>query len=84
MGKRSYSTKDAFKKQRLSTIAGYRASTKDFISPFEYGGTANKDLFLGWFEQILCPNLDPGDYVVFDNTSIHYTTPINKTIFSII
>ena len=27
--------------------------------------------FLGWFEQILCPNLIVGDYVVIDNASIH-------------
>jgi transposase len=52
-------------------MAGYRASSKDLIAPFEYSGTANKDLFLGWFEQILCPNLEPGDYVVIDNASIH-------------
>jgi isftu1 transposase len=71
IGKRSYSKKDAFTKQRLSTIAGYRAGTKDLIAPFEYCGTANKDLFLGWFEQILCPNLEVGDYVVLDNASIH-------------
>ena len=55
----------------MSTIAGYRASSKDLIAPFEYSGTANKDLFLGWFEQILCLNLEPGDYVVIDNASIH-------------
>lgn len=71
IGTRSYSTKNAFKKQRLSTIAGYRSSTKDLIAPFEYSGTANKDLFLGWFEQVLCPSLNPGDYVVIDNASIH-------------
>ena len=52
IGTRSYSTKNAFKKQRLSTIAGYRSSTKDLIAPFEYSGTANKDLFLGWFEKV--------------------------------
>jgi hypothetical protein len=71
IGERSYSAKDAFKKQRLITIAGYRASSKELISPFEYSGTANKDLFLGWCEQILCPNLEVGEYVIIDNASIH-------------
>ena len=46
-------------------------ATGDLIAPFEYEGTANKDLFLGWFEQILCPTLDVGDYIVLDNASIH-------------
>jgi transposase len=62
---------NAFKKHRLSTIAGYRLNSKELISPFEYMVTANKDLFLGWFEQILCPNLKPGEYVIIDNESIH-------------
>ena len=46
IGKRSYSTKDAFTKQRLSTIVGYRYGDNDMIA----SGIANKDLFLGWFE----------------------------------
>lgn len=71
IGKRSYATKDAFSKERLSTIAGYRRGTKDLIAPFEYRGTANRDLFLGWFEQMLCPQLEFGDFVVLDNASIH-------------
>jgi isfu1 transposase len=63
--------RNAFKNERLSTIAGYRRTTGDLIAPFEYTGTANKDLFLGWFEQVLCPTLNLGDYVVLDNASIH-------------
>ena len=59
------------KKERLSTIAGYHHSTHNLITPFEYTGTANNDLFIGWFEQMLCPYLNKGDYVVLDNVSIH-------------
>jgi transposase len=59
------------KKERLSTIAGYRHTTHDLIAPFEYTGTANSDLFIGWFEQMLCPSLNEGDYVILDNASIH-------------
>ena len=55
----------------MSTIAGYRYGCNEIIAPFEYSGTANKDLFLGWFEQILCPCLSVGDYVILDNASIH-------------
>ena len=70
-GTKSYGEKNAFKNERLSTIAGYRRTTGDLIAPFEYIGTANKDLFLGWFEQVLCPTLNIGDYAVLDNASIH-------------
>lgn len=71
IGKRSYSFKNAFTKKRLSTIAGYRHHNQELLAPFEYAGTANKNLFLGWFEQILIPTLDSGDYIILDNASIH-------------
>ncbi|QGP55824.1 hypothetical protein PsalMR5_04859 (plasmid) [Piscirickettsia salmonis] len=31
----------------------------------------NKDLFLGWFEQELCPKLNPGQVIIMDNASFH-------------
>lgn len=75
-GNRSYSSQHAFATSRLSTIAGYKYGNKEIIAPFEYKGTANKDLFIGWFEQMLCPQLEIGDFVILDNASIHKSDEI--------
>ena len=35
-------------------------------------GSDNKTVTThGWFDQYLCPNLEPGDYVIMDNASFH-------------
>ena len=52
-------------------IAGYRYASKDMIAPFEYKGYTDLSLFIGWFEQILCPKLKKGDCVILDNASFH-------------
>ena len=71
LGKKTYAEQNAFKTQRLSTIAAYRKSDKDIIAPFEFKGHTDLALFIGWFEQMLCPNLHTGDYVIMDNAAFH-------------
>ena len=75
-GDRSYVEKQANKGKRTSTIAGYRHNSREVISPFEFKGTADTGLFLGWFEHYLCPNLNYGDCVVLDNARIHRNSEI--------
>ncbi|WP_075883881.1 transposase [Candidatus Protochlamydia sp. W-9] len=43
----------------------------DIIAPFCYQGTCNTDLFNLWLEQILVPELKPGQVVILDNASFH-------------
>lgn len=45
-GTKSYGEKNAFKNERLSTIAGYRRTTGDLIAPFEYTGTVQIRTYL--------------------------------------
>lgn len=71
VGERAYAEQIAFKTERLSTIAAYRRDSKEIIAPFEYQGYTDLSLFTGWFDQILCPHLQPGDYVILDNASFH-------------
>ena len=52
-------------------LAAYRYHDKKLIAPFEYKGSTDSHLFSGWFDQYLCPNLEPGDYVIMDNASFH-------------
>ena len=68
-GARSYAEQSGFKKNRLSIVAAY--NDKKLIAPFEFSGQMNSDLFLGWFEQILCPQLTEGQTIIMDNASFH-------------
>lgn len=70
-GERSYAEQSGFRKERLSIVAGYVYGTKEFIAPFEFAGHTDTALFNGWFENILCPALRPGQVVILDNASFH-------------
>ncbi|WP_155080275.1 IS630 family transposase [Piscirickettsia salmonis] len=70
-GVRSYAEQAGFKRKRLSLVAGLKYSDKSLVAPFEFSGAMNKDLFLGWFEQELCPKLNPGQVIIMDNASFH-------------
>ena len=70
-GTRSYAEKLGFASNRKNIVAGYNCATKDIIAPFEYKGYTDKSLFIAWFENMLCPNLSPGQVVILDNASFH-------------
>ena len=70
-GEKSYSEQLAFYTERTNILAAYRYHDKELIAPFEYKGSTDYHLFSGWFEQCLCPELKPGDYVIMDNASFH-------------
>lgn len=71
VGKKTYTQIVGGKKERVSIVAGYCLGTKSTIAEFEYSGTMTKDLFTGWFEQILIPKLIPGKVIIMDNASVH-------------
>ena len=54
---------------RESFIAAQNSST--ILAPFCYTGTCNTDLFNAWLQQILIPELRPGQVVILDNASFH-------------
>lgn len=43
----------------------------------------NADIFLGYIEQSLLPNLKPGQYVVMDNARVHKSDAIENLIESV-
>ncbi|WP_338140403.1 transposase [Candidatus Rhabdochlamydia porcellionis] len=43
----------------------------NILAPFCYTGTCNTQLFNMWLEQILIPELKPGQVVILDNASFH-------------
>ena len=70
-GHKTYSEQLSHYTEKLNLLAAYRYYDKELIAPFEYNGSTDFHLFCGWFEQCLCPNLKPGDYVIWDNASFH-------------
>lgn len=44
---------------------------KEILAPFCYTGTCNTQLFEAWVEQVLCPELKPGQVVILDNATFH-------------
>lgn len=49
---------------RLGTLRG-------FIAPFVLDGPVNREAFKAYVEQVVCPELRPGDIVIMDNLSSH-------------
>ena len=43
----------------------------EILAPFGYTGTCDAKLFNFWPENMLIPNLKPGQIVIMDNASIH-------------
>lgn len=43
----------------------------EILAPFGYTGTCDAKLFNFWLENMLIPNLKPGQIVIMDNASIH-------------
>jgi transposase len=50
-------------------IAGLRMG--GVVAPAVFDGAINGDLFTAWVEQVLTPELRPGDVVILDNLSSH-------------
>ncbi|HET8962917.1 MAG TPA: IS630 family transposase [Chitinophagales bacterium] len=68
-GERFYALKPGTRTQRISMIAALNQNT--LHSPFIFEGYTNRDLFIVYLEQVLIPNLKPGEVVVIDNASFH-------------
>ena len=55
--------------ERSSLIACVRLS--GVTAPISFKGSLNGEFFEGYVEQVLAPELKPGDIVVMDNYSVH-------------
>jgi DDE superfamily endonuclease len=59
-------------------VAGLRAS--GIIAPFVLDGPMTGDAFRLYVEQVLAPELEPGDAVVMDNLSTHKVAGVREAI----
>jgi transposase len=53
---------------------------KKLHSPFVFEDYTNRELFVVYLEQVLIPNLKPGDVVIMDNASFHKGETIKNII----
>ena len=59
-------------------VAGLRSS--GLVAPFVIGGTMDGPAFRTYVEQVLAPELRPGDVVVMDNLSAHKVPGVREAI----
>jgi transposase len=50
------------------------------VAPMTCDGAINGDLFVAYVEQVLVPELKPGDVVVMDNLSVHKRAGVRAAI----
>jgi transposase len=68
-GEKVYGAVSGTRYSRESFIAAQNQSS--ILAPFCYTGTCDTNLFNAWLEQILVPELKPGQVVIMDNASFH-------------
>ena len=61
-----------------TVVAGLRAS--GIIAPFVLSGPMTGEAFRAYVEQVLAPELEPGDAVVMDNLSAHKVAGVREAI----
>lgn len=63
---------------RTSLIGGWREGKA--IAPMEFTGYCDTGLVLSWAEEILVPELQPGDVIILDNASFHKSLELESII----
>lgn len=66
--------------ETYSVIAALRAG--GIIAPMVVAGAINGDALRAWVEEVLGPELRPGDIVVWDNLSIHTSAEVARLVRS--
>lgn len=68
-GARIHSMKNAERIKRLSIIGALNHN--NFVAPFLFEGSCDRNLFEVYLEKVLIPQLSPGKVVILDNASFH-------------
>ena len=64
---------------RILTILG-AISTRGMIATMTIEAATDREIFLAYLDEVLCPNLRPGDVVVMDNLSSHKVQGVRERI----
>ena len=55
-------------------------TSRGVIAPYVTDGAMNGAIFRGWIEQMLAPELRPGDLVIMDNLAAHKVAGVREAI----
>ena len=55
-------------------------TSRGFVAPYVVDGAMNGAVFKAWIEQMLAPELQPGDLVIMDNLAAHKVAGIREAI----
>ena len=55
-------------------------TARGFVAPYVTDGAMNGAIFRAWIEQMLAPELRPGDVVVMDNLAAHKVAGVREAI----
>lgn len=75
----------------LDTVSGLRYERESFIAaqienrliaPMIFKGTCNTEVFNSWLNQVLIPELKPGQVIILDNASFHKSAKTKELIES--
>ena len=64
---------------KATTFVG-ALTTRGFLAPYVTDGAMNGAIFRAWTEQMLAPELRPGDIVVMDNLAAHKVAGVRDAI----
>lgn len=64
---------------KILTILG-AISTRGMIATMTIEAATDREIFLAYLDEVLCPNLRPGDVVVMDNLSSHKVSGVRERI----
>lgn len=53
---------------------------RQLIAPMTFEGYCNRDVFTAWLEQVLLPDIHPGDTLIMDNACFHTGPAITTAI----
>lgn len=79
-GKRFYDLKSGKRSLRVSILSGLCQGK--LIVPLTFEGSCNRQIFEKWLEEMLIPQLKPGQIVILDNATFHKGERIKQLIES--
>ncbi len=63
-------------------MKNYGSQPRWGLAPFMFRGGCNRDLFEGWLEKFLVPQIKFGDAIILDNATFHHGGRVEELIES--
>jgi hypothetical protein len=77
-GERFYDFKSGKRSLRVSIMSGLCQGK--FIAPLTFEGSCTRQVFEQWLQEMLIPQLQPGQIVILDNATFHKSDKITQLV----